>query len=518
MPTETPIIVSGANLTVDDVVAVAQGRGVQLDAAALPRIERARAAVERLVAEEKIVYGITTGFGRFKDKVIPAAQVRALQENLVRSHAAAVGEPLSEPIVRAMLLVRANTLAIGCSGVRPVIIKRLLDLLNYHIHPRIPCQGSLGASGDLATLAHLALVLMGEGEAFYQGELMTGNEALQRAGLEPVTLQAKEGLALLNGTTQMAGTGALWVRRAINLALTADIAAAMSLEALHGTDKAYDARVHALRPHPRQIDCAAYLRQLLAGSHFVRRNDPFHVQDPYTLRCVPQVHGAVRDAIAYSQWVIDIELNAVNDNPIILVDDETDEVDVISAGNFHGEPIALAMDYMGIALTDLGNMSERRMARLVDADSNGGVLPMFLTASGGLESGFMIAQYTAAALASENKVLAHPASADTIPSSANVEDHVSMGATAVRQVGDILTHVETIVAIELMAAAQGIDFRRQALGEEAQLGRGTAAAYETVREQIPFLETDSYMAPLMEKARALVASGRIKTVVEAALR
>jgi histidine ammonia-lyase len=347
--------------------------------------------------------------------------------------------------------------------------------------------------------------------------LLNGRAALETCNLKPVTLEAKEGLALLNGTSFMVGMGALQVRRAINLALTADIAACLTLEALHGTDRAYDARVHAARPHPRQIECATFLRQLLAGSQFLRDHDPLNVQDPYTLRCVPQVHGAVRDAIAYAQWVIDIELNAVNDNPIIFVDDESGEVDVISAGNFHGEPIAMAMDYMKLALTEIGNMSERRMARLVDADSNHGVLPMFLTQLGGLESGLMMAQYTAAALASENKVLAHPASADSIPSSANVEDHVSMGATAVRQVAQILDHVETIVAIELLGAAQGVDFRRQVLGQEKQLGRGTAVAYRLIREKVPFLADDTTLAPLIEQVRQLVADGTIKRAVEAAL-
>jgi histidine ammonia-lyase len=308
--------------------------------------------------------------------------------------------------------------------------------------------------------------------------------------------------------------GALLIRRAINLVLTADTAACLSLEALHGTDRAFDARVHAVRPHPRQIDDAAFLRQIVAGSQLLRGRDSLNVQDPYTLRCVPQVHGAVRDAIAYGQWVINIELNAVNDNPLIFVDEETGEADVISAGNFHGEPIAIAMDYAALALTELGNMSERRTARLVDADSNGDVLPMFLTRHGGLESGFMMAQYTAAALASENKVLAHPASADSIPSSANVEDHVSMGATAVRQAWQIMEHVETIVAIELLCAAQGVDFRRQN-GE--QMGRGTEAAYQLIRQRVPFLDEDAFLAPHIESARRLVADGIIKKTVEAKL-
>jgi histidine ammonia-lyase len=362
----------------------------------------------------------------------------------------------------------------------------------------------------------MALVLIGEGEAMLDGVMMDGRSALEKVGLQPVELAAKEGLALLNGTTLMVGMGAMLVRRAINLAITADTAACLSLEALHGTDRAYDARVHALRPHPRQIDCATFLRQLLAGSQFLRGHDSLNVQDPYTLRCVPQVHGAIRDAIAYAQWVINIELNSVNDNPIIFIDEDTGDVDVISAGNFHGEPIAIAMDYLKLALTELGNMSERRTARLVDADSNGGILPMFLTENGGLESGLMMAQYTAAALASENKVLVHPASADSIPSSANIEDHVSMGATSVRQVAQILDHVETIVAIELLAAAQGVDFRREVMGVE-KLGAGTAAAYALIRAQIPFLETDTTLAPLIEQVRQLVANGTIKEAVEAKL-
>ncbi len=499
----------------DDVVAVAERRArVDLDPACLPKMNLSRTAVEQFVAEKKVVYGITTGFGRFKDKIISADEVRQLQVNLVRSHACGVGDDLPDEVVRAMMLVRANTLAIGHSGVRPLLVHLLINMLNHGIHPRIPSQGSLGASGDLVPLAHMALVLIGEGEVRHDDGWIDGRAALSAAGLTPVTLEAKEGLALLNGTTFMVGMGALAVRRAINLALTADAAAAMSLEALHGTDRAYDARVHAIRPHPRQMACAAFLRQNIAGSGLLRDRNSTNVQDPYTLRCVPQVHGAVRDAIAYAQWVIDIELNAVNDNPIIFVDEETGAADVISAGNFHGEPIALAMDYMALAVTDMGNMSERRVARLVDADVNGGVLPMFLTEHGGLESGFMIAQYTAAALASENKVLAHPASSDSITSSANVEDHVSMGATAVRHAAQILHHTETIVAIELLSAAQGIDFRR---GNGEKMGKGTAVAYDLIRQHVPFLHADTQLSPYIEAVRQLVADGVIKEAVERAL-
>lgn len=513
-----PIVISGDRLSVDDVVAVAQGKEVVLDPGVLPKLLRSRAAVEQFVQRGEVVYGITTGFGRFKDKIISAEETQQLQKNLVRSHAVGVGPLLSDEIVRGMLLVRANTLALGYSGVRPAVIELLIDMLNQGVHPRIPSQGSMGASGDLAPLAHLALVLIGEGEANYQGQILTGAEALKRAGLEPLVLEAKEGLAVLNGTTQMVATGALLVRRAINLALTADVAACLSLEALHGTARAYDARVHAVRPHPRQIDCAEFLRKLVFGSRFLRGRDSLNVQDPYTLRCVPQVHGAVRDAIAYAQWVINIELNAVNDNPIIFVDEETGEADVISAGNFHGEPVAIAMDYLKLSLTELGNMSERRIARLVDADSNGGILPMFLTEHGGLENGLMMAQYTAAALAAENKVLCHPASADSIPASANVEDHVSFGATAARQAEQILNHVETIVAIELLAGAQGIDFRQRALKlDTTDMGWGTRVAYELIRKETPFLDHDVVLAPEIEAVRRLVASGTIKRAVEGAV-
>jgi histidine ammonia-lyase len=513
-----PITLDGSHLTLDDVVAIAQGAPATLAPDAVPRIQRARDAVERFLARGDVIYGVTTGFGAFKDRVIPAERVVELQRNLVRSHAAGVGPALPEPHVRAMLAVRANTLAQGHSGARVEVIQRLLDLLERDVLPVIPAQGSLGASGDLAPLAHLALVLIGEGEAFYHDERLPGGEALRRAGLAPLDLQAKEGLALLNGTTLMTVFACLVTQRAENVLRAADIAGCLSLEALHGTRAAFDARLHAARPHPRQIECAAYLRALLDGSSFVRGHDPLNVQDAYTLRCIPQVHGAVRDAALYARWVTEIELNAATDNPLIFVDEATGEAEVISGGNFHGEPLALALDYLAIALTDLGNMSERRTARLVDTAANGGVLPAFLTRHGGLESGFMIAQYTAAALASENKTLAHPASADTIPTSANTEDHVSMGATAARHAERIVEHVEQIVAIELLAAAQGVDLRREQLGPQARLGRGTAAAHATLRARVPFLEHDAFMAPLIAHAHELLRSGELVEAVEQAVK
>lgn len=513
------LIITGESLQIDDVVAVADGRTVALDHSTLYKIERSRAAVDRLIADGVVAYGITTGFGRLRDKIIPPDKVKQLQLNLVRSHAAGVGKELEEKTVRAMMIVRANTLALGYSGVRPVVIQTLLAMLNRGIHPCIPCQGSLGASGDLPPLAHLALALIGEGEVVMDGERLPSALALARAQLAPLELQAKEGLALINGTSLMVGLGAQLLHRANNLIFVADVAACLTLEAHHGTDRAYDRRAQAVRPHPGQIECATLLRRLLAGSQFLRPHTDTNIQDPYTLRCVPQVHGAVRDALAYAQRAIDIELNAVNDNPLIFVEEDengNETIDVISAGNFHGEPIAIPMDSVKIAITDLGNMSERRIARLMDADSNGGVLPMFLTGDSGLENGLMMAHYTATALTSENKVLVHPASADSLPGGANYEDHVSLGTIAARQFGQIVEHVETIVAIELLSAAQGIDFRRQMMGNaHLRLGAGTAPAYELIRSRVPFLTSDVYMAPLIEAVRQLVADGLIKDAVEA---
>ncbi len=513
------ITLDGEHLTLEDVVTVAyatDGEPVEvvLSDSAWEKVRRAERAVQDFIAQGQIIYGVTTGFGAFKDRIIPSDQVQQLQRNILMSHAVAVGEPLDEPTTRAMMVIRANTLAKGHSGIREETLRLLLDMLNRGVHPVVPSQGSLGASGDLAPLAHMALPLIGLGEAVYRGERLSGAEALARAGLSPVTLEAKEGLALTNGTAFMAAVGVLTTMQAENLACVADIAGCLSLEALHGTPRAFDARIHAARPHPRQVECAAFLRQLIAGSTFTRPDDPLNVQDAYTLRCIPQVHGAVRDAILYARWVLSIELNAATDNPLIFFDEETGQAEVISGGNFHGEPLALAMDYLALALTELGNMSERRIARLLDECSNQKKLPAFLIKHGGLNSGFMMTQYTAASLASENKVLAHPASADTIPVSANVEDHASMGATAARHARQIAANVERILALELLAAAQGIDFRRQVLGPEARLGRGTALAYDLIRQRVPFLEHDAVMYPYIEAVRELIASGELMKAVQ----
>ncbi|HDQ35177.1 MAG TPA: histidine ammonia-lyase [Chloroflexi bacterium] len=509
------ITITGEHLIMEDVAAVARGAQATLSPIAVEAMERSWQGVQTLLARGEIAYGITTGFGAFKGRIIPQHEVAALQRNLILSHAAGVGPDLDAATVRAIIAVRANTLAMGHSGIRPQTVAALLELLNRGVLPRIPAYGSVGASGDLAPLAHLACVLIGEGEAHYEGELLPGGEALRRAGLEPVVLEAKEGLALINGTTVITTIGALVTLRAENLIRAAYIAGALSLEALRGTPAAFDARVHLIRPHPRQVDGAAYLRRLLAGSTCVRPHDPRDIQDAYSLRCMPQVHGAICDTISYARWALEIELNAVTDNPLIFFEDDGSPT-VISGGNFHAEPVALALDYLKLGLADLGNISERRTARLVDESLSNG-LPPFLTRYGGLESGLMLAQYTAAALASENKVLAHPSTADTIPTSANTEDHVSMGANAAHHARQVLENVETIVAIELLAAAQGVDFRCEQLGSSAQLGKGTRAAYDCLREHVPFLEHDRTLSPLIEAARALIASGELVETVEAAL-
>jgi histidine ammonia-lyase len=514
------LVLDGESLTLEDVVTVAYApsRGqtveVALSEEARHRVRRAQRAVEQFISRGEIVYGVTTGFGAFKDRIIPPTQVRQLQRNILMSHAVGVGEPLDEATTRAMMLIRTNTLAKGHSGVREETLRLLLDMLNRGVHPMVPGQGSLGASGDLAPLAHMSLPLIGLGEAVFRGQRLPGAEALARARLAPVVLEAKEGLALTNGTAFMAAVGALTTCQAENLACVADVAGCLSLEALHGTPRAFDARIHAVRPHPRQVECAAFLRQLIQGSTFTRPDDPLDVQDAYTLRCIPQVHGAVRDAILYARWMLEIELNAATDNPLIFFDQATGEPTVLSGGNFHGEPLAIAMDYLALALTELGNISERRLTRLTDECSNRETLPAFLIKHGGLNSGFMLTQYTAAALASENKVLAHPASVDTIPTSANTEDHVSMGPAAARQARQIAGNVERILALELLAAAQGIDFRRQVLGPHARLGRGTAPAYELIRQRVPFLEHDVVMYPYIEAVRQLVASGELRRVVD----
>lgn len=502
------IVLDGESLTFEEVVAVAFGRPgeprVALADAAKAKVDRSAAAVQTLLDRGEIAYGITTGFGAFKDKLISREDVETLQRNIVISHAVGVGKAFDKATVRAIMLIRANTLARGFSGIRRQTLELILEFLNRGVHPVIPEKGSLGASGDLAPLAHFACVLIGEGEAEVGGDTVRGGEALQRAELEPITLAAKEGLALTNGTTVMTAVGLLETSKAIRLAKVADVAGSLTLEALNGTCSAFDERIHALRPHPRQIECAKNLREILDGSEFVRDFDPSNVQDAYTLRCMPQVHGACSDAIAYAEWLIKLELNSVTDNPLIFQSDDGEKIEVISGGNFHGEPLALAFDYLTIALSELGNISERRIMRLTDEDSNAHVLPAFLTEHGGINSGFMIVQYTAAALCTENKVLAHPASVDTIPSSANVEDHVSMGATAALKLKKVADNLEIILSLELFCAAQGIDFRKNRIGSDKQLGKGTRDIYAKIRSQVPFIERDLYMKDYMDKLHTIV--------------
>jgi histidine ammonia-lyase len=505
------IVIDGESLTFEHVAAVAYGNAgeprVLLSALAKKRVQRCADAVQTLIDRGEIAYGITTGFGAFKDKIISPDEAALLQKNIVLSHAVGVGDSFDTATVRAIMLIRANTLARGFSGIQVETLDLIVECLNRGVHPIIPEKGSLGASGDLAPLAHFGCMLIGEGEAEYRGEILSSAEALARAGLSPIVLAAKEGLAITNGTTVMTALGVLQTIRARKLAELADISGCLSLEALHGTITAFDARIHELRPHPRQVESARHLRAVLKDSQLCRDFDPSNVQDAYTLRCMPQVHGACRDAVAYAEWLLKIELNAVTDNPLIFINDD-DSIEVISGGNFHGEPLALAFDYLGIALSELGNISERRIMRLTDEASNQHALPAFLTEHGGLNSGFMIVQYTAAALCTENKILAHPASVDTIPSSANVEDHVSMGATAARKLRSITNNLESILALELLCSAQGIDFRFKAAGRELRLGVGTRDIYRRIREVVPFIERDTYMKQYIDAAWNVVKDWR----------
>jgi histidine ammonia-lyase len=482
---------NGQKLSLAQVFAVARGQDhVVLSAAARERVEQSRLVVEQIVAEGRTVYGVNTGFGKLSDVHIESSQLRELQLNLVRSHSCGVGAPLSEAEARAMLLLRANVLAQGYSGCRPVLIETLLRLLESGVTPVIPEKGSVGASGDLAPLAHLALTVIGEGEAFYLGERMPSAEALQRAKIEPLQLEVKEGIALLNGTQAMVAVGGLALYRAERVARLADVAGAMALEALRGTPVAFDERIHAARPHPGQIEVAAHLRELLRDSQIRQshlENDP-RVQDAYSLRCMPQVHGAVRGALGHAREVVETETGSATDNPLVFA--ETGEV--LSGGNFHGAPLALAFDYAAIAMTDLMSITERRIDRLVNPDSNEG-LPPFLTSHPGAASGFMMMQIVAASLLSEAKVLAHPASIDNVPTDGGKEDHVSMGMTAATKLRSIIDNAELITAIELITAAEGLEYRAP-----LQPGRGVKQAYEIVRRHVTRLTNDRAMSGEIE--------------------
>jgi len=500
----TAFLLGDEPLTLEILTAVARaGRRVAIGERAQSAMQAARTVVDRVVAggdAAPAVYGVNTGFGALAEVRISADQVAQLQQNLVRSHAAGVGGPLPRDAVRAMMLLRAAVLATGRSGARPVCCERLCELLNAGVHPVIPARGSVGASGDLAPLAHLALGMIGEGQAELGGELLPAAEALRRAGIPPLVLEAKEGLTLLNGTQHMTAVGGMAVLDAEITCRIADIAGAMSLEALKGTVRAFDPRVVAARPHPGQIAVATLLRALLAGSEIAESHkDCGKVQDPYSLRCMPQVHGASRDVLAFARGVLEREAGSSTDNPLVFVD--TGEM--ISGGNFHGQPIALALDAAALAVAELANISERRIEQLVNPHLSSG-LPPFLAPDSGLHSGFMIAQVSAAALVSENKVLAHPASVDSIPSSAGREDHVSMGATCALKLAMIHDHVRTVLAIELLCAAQGIDLRRP-----LTTTRPLEAIHAAIRARVPAMPVDRPIAPDIVAVRALIDDGAL---------
>ena len=491
---------NGQSLTLQQIADVAAGREhVALAAEARERVERSRQVVEQIVAEGRTVYGVNTGFGKLSDVSIDQSDLRQLQLNLVRSHSCGLGDPLPEDEARAMLLLRANVLASGFSGARPLVIETLIAMLEKGVTPVIPEKGSVGASGDLAPLAHLALAAIGEGEAYFAGERLPSAIALARANVQSIKLEVKEGLALLNGTQAMGAVGGLALHRAERLVRLADVAGAMTLEALRGTPVAFDERIHVARPHAEQIAVAAHLRDLLSDSEIRKShldNDP-RVQDAYSLRCMPQVHGAIRTALAHAREVVEIESGSATDNPLVFAD--TGEV--LSGGNFHGAPLALVFDYAAIALTDLVSITERRIDRLVNPDTNEG-LPPFLTAQPGISSGFMMLQVSAVALLNEAKVLAHPASVDNVPTDGGKEDHVSMGMTSATKLRSIVKLAEMATAIELMTAAQALDFRAPLAP-----GRGVKQAYNTVRRLVEPVTADRPMSKDIEEITNAIRRG-----------
>lgn len=498
------VILTGEDLSLYDIhIVCCHDVPVALSEEAKERILTSRKTVDDLVAEGKTVYGITTGFGKFSDVCISQDECKLLQKNLIITHAVGAGEPFSREASRGIMLLRVNNLAKGYSGARLEVVQTLVEMLNRGVTPVIPQKGSLGASGDLAPLSHMVLPMLGLGEAQYQGKRLPGAEAMAQAGIPTVELVAKEGLALINGTQAMTSTGCLTLFDSLELMEMANIAAALSFEAHQGVVDALDERVHTIRAHWGQLETARMLRKLLEGSRNVTRQGQIRVQDRYSLRCTPQVHGASWDALEYVKGRVETEMNSVTDNPIIF----SDTREGISGGNFHGQPMALAFDFLGIALAELANISERRIESLVNPSISG--LPAFLVENGGLNSGFMIVQYTAAALVSENKVLAHPASVDSIPSSGNQEDHVSMGTIAARKAGEIMGNLRRVIAMELMCACQAIDLRS---GKDG-LGIGTRAAYEAVRSVCPMLKEDRPLYEDINKCESLLQGGVLLSAV-----
>ena len=498
------ITLTGNDLSLADLGAVAAGAPVEFSNSAVAVMRASRSVVDDAVARGDVIYGVNTGFGNFADVRIGAADLEALQKNLVRSHAAGVGPALPIFETRALMVLRANVLAKGFSGARVETAQLLVECLNRGIHPQVPEQGSVGASGDLAPLAHVALLLIGEGECEFEGRAMKAMAALRSAGLAPVTLGAKEGLALINGTQLMTGITGLALLEAETLTRTADVLAAMTVDALLGTDVAFDPRIHAARPHAGQGASARNLRRLLAGSELRESHrNCGRVQDAYSLRCAPQVHGAARDALAFVRRTIEIEMNSATDNPMVF----SDSGELLSGGNFHGEPVAMAADFLAIAAAEIGGISERRIERLVNPTLSG--LPAFLTEDGGLRSGFMMAHVTAAALASENKSLAHPASVDSITTSANKEDHVSMGPIAARQARAVVANVRRILAIEALAAAQAIEFHRP-----LKTSPSLEAVHAVIRLTIPKYDSDRIMGPEIEAMADLISGGNLLRAAE----
>jgi histidine ammonia-lyase len=493
------VIITGNTLTLEEVVGVCRRYDqVELSELAKEKVLKSRKIVDDFVDNEDVVYGITTGFGKFSDVIISKEESKLLQKNLIITHAVGAGKPFATEIVRGIILLRINNLAKGYSGAKLETIETMINMLNKKVHPIVPEKGSLGASGDLAPLSHMVLPMIGLGEAEYDGEIMSGKEAMEKAGIPVIELTSKEGLALINGTQVMTSVGALAIYDAINLVKASDIAAALSFEAHNGIVTALDHKVHDVRPHKGQIDSAKILLQLLADSHMTTKQGDIRVQDAYSLRCTPQVHGASKDAINYVKEKVEIEINSVTDNPIIF----PETLEGISGGNFHGQPMALSFDFLAIALAELANISERRLERLVNPALSG--LPAFLVEHGGLNSGFMIVQYSAAALVSENKVLAHPASVDSIPSSANQEDHVSMGTIASRKAREILENARRVIAMEIMCACQGIDLR----GNKG-LGKGTAPVYEALRKVVPMLTEDRPLYEDINRCEELIINETI---------
>ncbi|MEB3188493.1 MAG: histidine ammonia-lyase [bacterium] len=503
-----PVLLDGQSLTIQEVVrATLDGAPVALTPGARDAVTRARDHVERLISGGQVVYGITTGFGYFKDRRIGPEAVEQLQQSLVLSHAAGVGEPLAPEVVRAMLVLRAQALARGHSGIRLETLDLLMELVNRRVHPLVPSQGSVGASGDLAPLSHMALALIGEGDVEVDGQVLPAREGLARRGLEPVRLAAKEGLALVNGTQAMTAMGCLAVHRVRSLARLADVACAMTLEATLGSNQSYRDVFHALRPHPGQQASARNLMRLTAQSDLIASHATCdRVQDAYSLRCAPQVHGASRDALAHAERVLTIEVNSVTDNPLLFPDSD----EVLNGGHFHGQPVALALDFLAIACAEWASISERRIERLVNAQYSNG-LPMFLAEDGGMNSGYMVAQYTAASLVSENKVLAHPACVDSIPTSAGQEDHVSMGTTSARKLLRVVDNLEKVLAIEIMCATQAIDLRGG-----LRPGVGPAAAHAAVRDEVPRLLVDRIVAHDIVAVARMVRTGGLLEAVERA--